>query len=144
MKTTKRTFAALLLLAALVLFGGLLAYSQDRATPTPPLFPSCTEGAHHKCVGTCPVLWTGGQNSMPVQPYVDHAHPDPCHKIQGNCTCAYRLETVDCHPPQGQGPCEGFCPQLYYDQAGNNPVPFNNHICKTDTTVGSGCACYYY
>jgi len=73
---------------------------------------------------------------MPVQPYTDHAHPDPCHKIQGNCTCAYRLETIDCHPQE-------HCPQLYYDPQGQRPVPFNNNICKTDTATGE-CACYYY
>ncbi len=138
MKTTKQTFAALFIIVAMVLFGGSLA---SRPSPTPDLFPTCNDGPENSCVGDCPILWTGGQNSTQVPPYTDHAHPDPCHKIQGHCTCAYRLETVDC---TRQGGCDGFCPTLYYDQQGLNPVPFVNHICKTDTTVGSRCACYYY
>ena len=150
MKTTKQTFAALFIIAALVLFGGVLANSQDRPTPTPPLFPDCTAGAQGKCVGSCPTLWAPGTpNAIPVQPYTDHAHPDPCHKIQGNCTCAYRLEpggTFYCHPSQGGGGCDGGCPNLYRTpqdaQNGVNPVDFANHNCKKDSPTV--CACYYY
>ena len=145
MKTTKQTFAVLFLLAALVLFGGLLAYSQDRATPTPPLFPSCTEGAQHKCVGTCPILWTGGQFSMPVQPYHNRGGSD-CHKIQGNCTCEYRTSGgVSCAQPQNGGKCQGQCPDLYYDQPGTMPVPFAHKDCHTFHTGGTTeCICIYY
>lgn len=148
----KQTFAALFMVAALVLFGGVLANSQDRPSPTPPLFPDCADAPQGKCVGTCPVLWAAGNpNAIPVPPYTDHAHPDPCHKIQGHCTCAYRFEppgTFYCHQPQGGGQCEGGCPNLYRTpqdaQNGTNPVPFVNHVCKKDTTVGSTCPCYYY
>lgn len=149
MKTTKQTLAGLFLLAALVLFGGFLAYSQDRPTPTPPLFPDCADAPHGKCVGTCPVLWAAGTpNAIPVQPYTDRAHPDPCHKIQGNCTCAYRLEpggTVYCHSEDHQ--CvDGGCPRLYRTaqdaQNGTNPVDFANHRCSKDSPTV--CACYYY
>ena len=51
MKTIKKTSAALLITAAVVLFGGFLAYSQDRPTPTPPLFPDCTEGPRARVWG---------------------------------------------------------------------------------------------
>ena len=149
MKTTKQTFAVLLIISALVVFGGALGYGQGRPrpTPTPPLFPDCTQGPHHTCVGTCPTLWAAGNpNPMPVQPFTDHAHPDPCHKIKGACSCAYRNESLfDCNRPQGHGPCDGHCPDLYRtpQDAQNhvNPVPFNTKICKGQET---GCFCFYY
>jgi hypothetical protein len=148
MNTIKQTFAGLLLITALVLFGSLLGFGQDRPTPTPPLFPDCADAPHGKCVGTCPTLWVAGvPNPMPVQPYTDHAHPDPCHKIQGNCTCAYSYEAMaDCHKPAGGGPCGGNCPRLYRTpqdaQNGVNPVDFAHHNCQTDNI--RPCTCYYY
>lgn len=51
MKTTKQTFAALLIIAALALFSGSLAYSQGE----------CTEDAHHRCGGGLPGFVGGRQ-----------------------------------------------------------------------------------
>src|SRR6266404_7034698 len=142
MKTIKQTFAALLLIAALVLLGGLLAYSQDKPTPTPPVFPDCTEEAHHNCVGTCPTLWAAGTpNALPVQPYHNPGGSD-CHKIKKNCACEYRTSEGygnDCHPRGGDkcGPKTG-CPNLYRTpqdaQNHTNPVYFANQDCKPFTT----------
>ena len=150
MKTIRRVFAAMLLVAALVLFGGLLAYGEPKAkpTPTPPLFPDCNDAGQGKCAGTCPTLWAPGTpNAEPVQPFTDRAHPDPCHKIQGDCTCAYRFEprgTFYCHPAQGD--CDGGCPNLYRTaqdaQNGVNPIDFVHHRCSKDSPTV--CACYYY
>ena len=149
MKTTKQIFAALLIIAAVVLFGGFLAYSQDRPTPTPPVFPDCTESLQPPgCTGTCPILWAAGNpNAIQVPPDTDHAHPNPCHKILGHCTCAYRNGGgADCHPSQEGGQCEDHgCPNLYRTaqdaQNGTNPVFFANKVCKKD---GIECNCYYY
>ena len=153
MKTTKQTFAALFMIAALVLFsGGFLAYSQGRPTPTPPIFPDCTQDTEppHKCTGSCPTLWAPGTpNAVPVQPYTDRTHPDPCFKWNGgqNCTCSYRYEpggTFYCHNQDHQ--CDGGCPNLYRTpqdaQNGTMPVDFANHPCKKDSPTV--CACYYY
>jgi hypothetical protein len=145
MKTIKKTFTALLIIAAVVLFGGFLAYSQDRPTPTPPLFPDCIQGPQHTCVGTCPVLWTGGQPPMPVQPYHNPGGSD-CHKIQHNCSCEYRTSGGNsCTIPQGGNRCQGQCPDLYYDQNGTMPVPFAHKDCHTFRTGGTTeCICIYY
>lgn len=145
MKTIKRAFAALLIFAAVGLFGGILADSQDRPTPTPPLFPDCTDGPQRTCVGACPILWTGGQPSMPVQPYHNPGGSD-CHKIQRNCSCEYRTSGGNsCAIPQGRTRCQGQCPDLYYDQNGTMPVPFGHKDCHTFRTGGTTeCICIYY
>jgi hypothetical protein len=152
MKTIKQTFAALLLIAALVLLGGLLAYSQDRPTPTPPVFPDCTEDAHHNCVGTCPTLWAAGEtNALPVQPYRNLGGSD-CHKIKGNCQCEYRTGRRygnTCDQPDPQSKCTGTCPPLYHTpqdaQNHTNPIDFATHDCHTFHNAGGGtdCMCLY-
>ena len=141
MKTTKLMFTAPLILAALVLFIGSLAYADCGRNPVT-----------GDCVGNCPTLFTGGNFPKPVRPWVDPLNPQPpCHAIGTDCKCEYRTSSLygnTCQPdPQGQQ-CIGECPALYPTvrdaKARTNPVQFAHHECHGDTVVTLNCFCIYY